>query len=505
MSTRLPGPNNKMKNVQDIYPATPMQELMLLHAIGQRHSDRLLSQFGFRLPADVDVTALEAAWNAVVARHPMLRTAFVTRKVPAPLQVVRQRVRVPFVVHDWRDHDDAKGAWEDLRGDDRREGIDTQRAPLMRVTLVRMGDDDWRMLWTSHHLLMDRWCLATLFEDLDRAYLDARRAGGEPVLPAAPSFRQYVDWLSERDAGAALSYWRDTLRGFTSPTPLASEQPDGTDVTASSITLDASRLEALQSAARRFAVSPVAVVQGALALVMATRHGRGDVVFGAAAAARPPAIANVESIVGSFVNNLPVRVRSRRDQTVREWLRTIAQSSFSRTDAEFVSPLAIAELATLPDNAALFDTLFVWLAPTSDRLPLDMTSLWDDMATAYPLTVSVAESSDALTLYVHQYASDPGHGESLLGQLSDTLSAITACDAQATLATLLPAHVRDAPLDGAGDIATRDAITADADVSEAEVVAGRFQIPEVLVRQLVEHQFAQALDLDAVAPDDDFF
>lgn len=495
-----------MKNVQDIYPATPMQELMLLHALGQKHSDRLLSQFGFSVGGALDVAALEAAWNAVVARHPMLRTAFVTRKVPSPLQVVRQRVTVPFVVHDWRDAADVEERFAKLRHEDRVAGIDTQRAPLMRVTLVRVEDERWWLLWTSHHLLMDRWCLAPLFADLDKAYRQAAATGAEPQLPAAPSFRQYVDWLGERDVPAALDYWRTALRGFSSPTPLASDLPDGPSVTTMNRTLSADAVGDLHAAAKRFAVSPVALVQGALALVLAERHGRGDVVFGTAAAARPPAIANVEGIVGSFVNNLPVRVRCRRELTVRDWLRSIAESSFSRSEAEFVSPLSIAELASLPDNAALFDTLFVWLAPTSERLPLDMTPMWDDMATAYPLTISVAESTDALTLHVHQYADDPEHAQHVLDRLHHTLQNIFRCDAADTLGALLGDHVSDAPNPhNQRDVAVAQSASISTD--DAARFAGRFQMPDILVRQFVEHQFARALDVDAdrIHADEDFF
>ena len=491
-----------MKNVQDIYPATPMQELMLLHSLGQRHADRLLSQFGFEIPGPVDAQALESAWNAVVARHPMLRTAFVTRKVPAPLQVVRQAVRVPFTVLDWRGESDCDARFDALRAEDRAAGIDTQRAPLMRVTLVRTAGDIWRLLWTSHHLLMDRWCLAPLFDDLDVAYR-AALDGGAPELAAAPSFRQYVDWLSTQDHAAATRYWRDELRGFATPTPLASEQPDGARVTAQHYTLGAETFDQLQRAARRFAVSPATLMQGALALVIAEKHGLGDVVFGTAAAARPPAIANVEKMIGSFVNNLPVRVRCRRQRSIREWLRDIAERSFSRSDAEYLSPLAIAELAPLPDNTALFDTLLVWLAPTRSRLPLAMTSLWDDMATAYPLTISVAETPDDLTLHLHQYADDPEYGAKLLDALRDALLRLASAADDALVASVLSGHVADAPdshvhADGA-------TTTLPTDTQAPTELAGRFQIPEPLVRQLVAHQFALALDREDVPADDDFF
>ncbi|MEM6640572.1 MAG: condensation domain-containing protein, partial [Pseudomonadota bacterium] len=207
-----------MKNVEDIYPVTPMQQLMLLHTTAHRERDRLLTQFGFELSGHLNAEAFKRAWQAVVDHHPMLRTAFVARKADTPLQVVRKRVELPFHLHDWRDHTDPRASLDALRDADRRDGFDPKRAPLMRLHVARVGPRQWYVLWTSHHLLMDRWCLTTLFGDVDAAYEQVFR--GERVdLPARPGFGRYVNWLKEQDAAQAEQYWRRELEGFGEPTP----------------------------------------------------------------------------------------------------------------------------------------------------------------------------------------------------------------------------------------------------------------------------------------------
>jgi hypothetical protein len=491
-----------MKNVQDIYPATPMQELMLLHTLARRSDDTLLSQFVFAMEGAVDADALDLAWQAVVARHPMLRTAFVTHKVEQPLQVVRQTVALPFELVDLRNDADQDAALARLCRDDRHKGFDPARAPLMRLFLVRLGDENWRLVWTSHHLLMDRWCLGQIFRDLDDAYSTCLR-GQQAALPAAPNFRQYVDWLAQQDPAAARTYWHDQLAGFTHPTPLASTRPAAPTVQASKFLLAEASARALDAAAQRFAVSKGTLVQAALALVLAEVNRVRDVLFGIAAAARPPAVPNVESIVGSFVNNLPVRTQLDATRSLAAWLKSIQHSAFARSDYEYLSPLTIADQVDLPEGAALFDTLLVWLAPSAARLPLDMTPMSDEMATAYPLTISIAEHSTSLTLHVHQHADDPEHAAHILDRLRHYLQALAAASAEDALQTVLPPGLPELAPASTRAASTPPLLPAK-DTTE-QGTAGREIIPPAMMQQLVAHQFARALDLDDVDPDQDFF
>lgn len=492
-----------MKNVQDIYAATPMQELMLLHALSHRSTDTLLTQFVFAIEGEVDADALRGAWQSVLDRHPMLRTAFISEKVERPLQVVRQRVTLPFEHLDYRDKNDAQAALDALCRDDRQAGIDPARAPLMRVFLVQLAPLRWRLVWTSHHLLMDRWCLGEIFSDLDAAYA-ALCDGRPPQLPTAPAFRQYVDWLSQQDHDQAEAFWRKTLAGFDAVTSLASPSSTASAPQASKFTFPQDIGTRLDAAARRFAVSRGTLVQAALALTLGETSGCPDVVFGIAAAARPPAVPNVERIVGSFVNNLPVRAQLAPQQPTAQWLKALQQAAFERSEYEYVSPLTIAELSDLPEGQALFDTLLVWLAPAAERLPLDMQPLSDEMATAYPLTISAEDGADGLTLHLHQRADDPEHAARILDRLRHHVVAIAAADVDSTLSSLLPP---DLPALSAASTTTASAATPRARPADAteQSATGREVIPPELIRQLVAHQFAAALDIDDVAHDQDFF
>ncbi len=300
-----------MKNVAVVYPLSPMQEMMLLHSLSRgAAADVLFNQFCYRLSGELDAGAFRLAWERLLERHPVLRTCFLWEGLKQPLQVVRQQVSLPFEEHDWRARcpGEQQAALQALRADDRERGFDPARAPLMRVHLARLADREWLLIWSSHHLLLDRWCLADVFDDLFALYAGAR---GDPVppLPAARGFRDYINWIRQQDPQAAVRFWRTTLSGYRDPVALASTDLACQHPALAELELTPSMSKALRALARSRRLTTSTLFQGAWALLVNRLSGRQDVVFGAAVAGRPPQLSGVETIVGSFVNNLPVRVR----------------------------------------------------------------------------------------------------------------------------------------------------------------------------------------------------
>src|SRR5689334_13768566 len=129
------------KNVEDLYPLTPLQQGMLFHALHSPEADAYAEQVTLTLEGEVRPEAFAAAWQAVVDRNPVLRTGFVWEGVKQPMQVVFRQVDVPVKVEDWSDlsADEREARWAALVADDRAAGWELRRAPLIRLALARMG------------------------------------------------------------------------------------------------------------------------------------------------------------------------------------------------------------------------------------------------------------------------------------------------------------------------------------------------------------------------------
>ncbi|MFF8996860.1 non-ribosomal peptide synthase/polyketide synthase [Streptomyces achromogenes] len=396
------------RDVQDIYPLTPMQEGMLFHSLLDPAGRTYVNQVQLVLAGVTDPQALAEAWQHTADANPVLRTGLVWQETPEPLQVVRHRATVPVTHHDWSAWPDERRAPEldRLLAEDRERGIDLAAAPLMRLTLIRLAPDRVRLVWTFHHVLLDGWSAAQVFEEVCERYA-ALTSGRRPHTPERRPFADYLRWLAGRDTGKAERYWRTTLAGFQAPTALPRDRrPAEAHRTSSSgsvrMTLGPDLSARLRETAQRHGLTLNTVLQGAWALLLSRYGGGTDVVFGTTVSGRPAELPGVTSMVGLFINTLPTRVHVDGARPLPEWLREIqtAQSEARRHD--FVSLAQVQSWSELPGGTSLFDSLVVFEnypfdADAPARHGLTMEPERDLEPTNYPLSVVVAPG-DTLTV-----------------------------------------------------------------------------------------------------------
>ena len=137
----------KMKNVEDIYPLSPMQQGMLFHTLYDPTSGVYFEQLSSTLSGEFDVAAFKRAWVEVMARHAVLRTAFLWEGLDKPLQVVRQKVALPWQAHDWRGVANQQEKLQTFLKEDRQQGFELAKAPLMRCILIRLDEDKYEFVW----------------------------------------------------------------------------------------------------------------------------------------------------------------------------------------------------------------------------------------------------------------------------------------------------------------------------------------------------------------------
>ncbi|MGY3199992.1 amino acid adenylation domain-containing protein/non-ribosomal peptide synthase protein (TIGR01720 family) [Streptomyces sp. TE5632] len=351
------------RDVEDVLPLTPLQEGMLFHRLVGGPEDVYVDQAALLLDGVADPHAFAVAWQRVTERTPALRTCVVWEDVPVPLQVVRRDVRVPVTHLDWRDLDEPERAERlaRLRADDLARGIDLAAAPLMRLTLVRLPDARLRLLWTSHHLILDGWSLAQVLTEVCEEYA-ALTAGVEFRPPVRRPFGDYVRRLAEQDPDAARAHWQDVLAGFTTPTPLPADRPLREAHLARSAGVHTAGLNDETSArlvrtARDAGLTLNTVVQGAWALLLARYGAEDDVVFGTTVSGRPDDLPGVESMVGMFINTVPTRIRVDAGRTATAWLRELQDTQAESRGFAAVSLAELTQLSDVPSGSPLFHSM----------------------------------------------------------------------------------------------------------------------------------------------------
>src|SRR5215208_2983531 len=305
---------NKTRNVETVFPLSPLQEGMLFHSLSAPESGVYVEQLCCELLGRLDEEAFERAWCKVLERHSILRTAFVWRKQQRPLQAVRGKVDLPLVREDWRalPAGERRAGLEALLAEDRRRGFELSRAPLLRLALIRCEEELHQLVWTTHHLLLDGWSLPLLFREVLQLYDGYARGRELELLPARP-FSDYLEWLGRRDAGASESFWRRELAEFRAPTVLSLDRgkpgdSPGPEQGEQRLRLCPAATARLESAAQRHRLTLSTLIQGAWGTLLSRLGGGEDVVFGVTVSGRSIPVLGIESMVGLFINTLPLRV-----------------------------------------------------------------------------------------------------------------------------------------------------------------------------------------------------
>jgi amino acid adenylation domain-containing protein/non-ribosomal peptide synthase protein (TIGR01720 family)/FkbM family methyltransferase len=391
----------KARQVEDAYPLAPIQQGLLYHALQSPEEGVFLAQYTCVL-LHLEMAPFEAAWQQVVDRHPVLRTAFVWKQVDRPLQVVGRDVGLPIEHSDWRQvpPPERDERLERFLRDDRRRGFDPSRAPLMRLALIRIADDSWRLVWTFHHLILDGWCRSVLLREVFQIY--AGHLGGRlPALEAPLPYRRYVAWLQEQDGAAAETFWRRTLAGFRSPTPLPREwgvEPAGDGYGSLEAFLDEATTHALGEMARSNRLTLNTVAQGAWALLLARLTGERDVVYGAVVSGRPAELEGVERMIGVFINTLPMRVSVSPGVRLLPWLQDLQDRLAEMRHYEHSALVEVQKLADLPQGTPLFESILAFEnfpfeaadAGESHDVALEVEDVRSIARNAYPLAWAVS-------------------------------------------------------------------------------------------------------------------
>ncbi|WP_270171313.1 non-ribosomal peptide synthetase [Paenibacillus sp. SYP-B4298] len=388
------------RGVEDVYPLSPMQQGMLFHTAYEPGSPAYFEQMSWVIQGDFHPDAMEQAWKQAAARHAVLRTAFFWEELDAPHQVVYRHAVVPVERRDWRMHSEAEReamieAW--LLAD-RRQGFDLERAPLMRMAIIRLTEDSHYFLWSYHHLLLDGWSMNALIAEVLQGY-HAAVEGSELTLGALRPYRDYIEWLQQQDMERAKRYWQELLQGFAEPTPLPGQLAAGGaepgEHCTERLAMSSEATEQLHSFTRRHQLTASSVIQGAWALLLSLYGGGKDIVFGSTVSGRPAELDGVESMMGIFINTLPVRIAIPEQQTVLAWLREVQSKQAEQREYEY-SPLQMIQgCSSLGQGVQLFDSLVVFENyPASaagqqadDGGGLSIGSMYLFEQTNYPLTL----------------------------------------------------------------------------------------------------------------------
>ncbi|MEU9887506.1 amino acid adenylation domain-containing protein [Sphaerisporangium sp. NPDC051011] len=400
-------------HISDVWPLTPLQTGMLFEStLNDTGHDAYLLQSIYHLSGPVDATRLRAAGQALLERHPNLRAAFVADEMGDTVQIIVDGVELP-----WREIDlghlgegERDEAFRRFLAEDQTVRFDPETPPLLRMTLVTFDPGRAELVLTIHHVLIDGWSEQVVGRDLLRLYA---AAGDASALPPARGYRDFLAWLSRQDREASARVWAGELAGVDGPTILvpAEASPGGSEgIGEVFLALSPEESKLLAGCCAELGVTANTVVQGAWAVLLSALTGREDIVFGAVVSGRPGALAGVESMVGLFINTIPVRVRLAPDGTVAGLLTALRDRQTALLDHHHHSLSEIYQAARVE---TLFDTLvafqsYLWNRDTEATAAagIELTGPESVGGNSYPVTL-VVEADRVILQYQRHLLDQP--------------------------------------------------------------------------------------------------
>ncbi|WP_345714114.1 amino acid adenylation domain-containing protein, partial [Kineococcus glutinatus] len=453
----------------DVWPLTPTQQGMLVHAETDA-SDVYTTSLRLDLRGPLDTARVAAALDALLRRHPQLRVLPWQGDLDAPVLLVADALAVPLREVDLtplgggstsRSGTAAAGAaLEALERVELAGGVDLAGAPLLRAVLVRLAPDGGvpccRLLLVAHHVLLDGWSTPLLVAELLGLLADPSGA----ALPAPADLRPVLRWLAGRDADAAAGVWREALAG-AEPLLLGTGTAAVAEPVVVEEVLPAAVAEALAGCARRAGVTLAVLLQVAWAAVLAEVTGRDDVVFGQTVSGRPAEVPGAEAVLGMLITTVPVRVRLEAAAGCAEVLRRTASEQAALLD---VQHLGLGLVQRAAGAGALFDSLLVvenYPRGLLDAAPAGapaLTGVGGHDATHYPVTVTALpqgpDGGFALQVEHRPGTVDAALAAELPGRLVRVLTALAARPGAPVAALLrhraVPVGVPAAPAAAAG-------------------------------------------------------
>jgi amino acid adenylation domain-containing protein/non-ribosomal peptide synthase protein (TIGR01720 family) len=355
--------------IQDILPLTPVQEGMLFHAFYDPAGPDIYNiLIPLTLEGTVDEEALREAARGLLRRHPNLRSAFKHQELARPVQIIPKDISLQFQTLDFSslEEPERERRLAELAAKERVTRFQLDRSPLFRFHLVRCSPQNFRLLISTHHILIDGWSLPLMLRDLMVLY--AYHHGSPDALPRVTLFRDYLVWLARQDRKASEAAWREALAGLEEGTRLspAGSLREPKIPERLYVVLEEELTGRLTERARVRSVTLNNVIQAAWAVLLSRYTGRDDVVFGSTVSGRNPEINGIENIIGLLINTLPTRVQLGFGDSFNDLLSRLSQQQSTFLPHQYLGLLEIQRITGLNE---LFDTLVIF-----ENFPMDQVT-----------------------------------------------------------------------------------------------------------------------------------
>ncbi|WP_081481590.1 non-ribosomal peptide synthetase [Paenibacillus elgii] len=331
---RLVEQTRHIGEIENVYALTPMQKGMLFHSLMDTQSGLYFEQTMFDLEGVLEAEAFEKSLGILVQRHAVFRTNFYSNWKDQPAQVVFRQKRIGCAYKDLRGRtvSERNAYIESYASEDKAQGFNLEEDALLRVAILRTGEETYRFLWSFHHIVMDGWCMPLILKEVFYIYLAIRKQT-VPEFSAVRPYYDYIHWLEVQDAEKASDYWKLYLEGYEQqlllPKSRAHDKAAAYLPEKLSFNLGAELTRRIHKVTRKHQVTSNTLMQTVWGILLQKYNGYKDVVFGSVVSGRPSELSGIENMIGLFINTVPVRIRCEGEDDFAEVMRRVQEQALA--------------------------------------------------------------------------------------------------------------------------------------------------------------------------------
>ncbi|MGO1370160.1 condensation domain-containing protein, partial [Senegalia sp. (in: firmicutes)] len=359
------------KNIQSIYALSPLQEGILFEKLKNCEDSSYFIQNSFKLKGKINENYIRKSISLLSLKYDALRTAIViTKSTGKPWQVVLKNRKIEMQKENIQDVtiNERSNILKTIKEEDIKRDFNLENDSLLRITFIEIAEDEHVILWSSHHILLDGWCNSILIGDFFRFYelmnqgIDYEKLEDKALIEKKEvgSYGNFIKWLQEQDHRKALNYWKNLLYGYNTVAgiiPIESEPMNSEgNCVIHSMTLD--RSKKVRDFAKKNNMTLNRIVETAWSILLQKYNVCEDVVFGKIVSGRNARVKNIENAIGLFINTVPVRVKSTKDNKVIDLLKDMDRQAFESQEYDYYALSEIQKQSSM--EGQLFDTLFVF-------------------------------------------------------------------------------------------------------------------------------------------------
>ena len=432
--------------LETIFSLSPMQEGMLFHSLRSNEGGVYIEQMIMDVKEQLDARLFLESWQQITKCHPALRTRFAWLEYPQPMQLVHKEVDLSLDQHDLRhlSQQDQEEYIQHFLQKDRERGFEMNEPPLMRLTLFTMSDAHYRCVWTFHHAILDGRSFTIILKEVFSIY-DALCIEAEwSAVPPTP-YEEFIHWLQRNPVEQSKDFWQHALSGFTEPNSLSFGFPEvechGYHVQKRQVSEEVT--SALKDLAHLHKLTLNTLIQGAWAILLSHYTSENDIVFGITRSGRHFPIEDADSMVGLFINTLPLRVKTTPEMRLIDLLVSLREQSIAMRPYEHTPLYKIQEWSEMPGGTSLFENILVFENYIRNSHLRSQGGKWSNREfrvadqTNYPLTMAVFADSEILLNAEYEAARFDDHTmERLLSHLQNILDYMATTGLAGTLSDI---------------------------------------------------------------------